>query len=76
MEAALDTGTPLDRGDPEDRAAADAHYEAVAPVWRGLNPKARRALIPPYLKPTGRPPKELVRRRTAGVDLFENVETT
>ena len=29
----------------------------MAPVWRGLNPKARRALIPPYLKPTGRPPK-------------------
>ncbi|MBL8838255.1 MAG: hypothetical protein JNL66_18540, partial [Alphaproteobacteria bacterium] len=67
VEAALDTGAPLDRDDPEDRKAADAHYEAVAPVWRGLAPKARLALVLPYVQSLGLLPKGLVRRLDAAL---------
>ena len=67
MEAVLDKGTPLGRDDPEDRAAADAHYEAVAPVWRGLAPKARLALVLPYVQSLGLLPKGLVRRLDAAL---------
>ncbi len=67
VEAALDAGTPLDRDEPEDRAAADAHYEAVAPVWRRLDPKARLALVLPYVQSLGLLPKGLVRRLDAAL---------
>ncbi|MBL8837251.1 MAG: hypothetical protein JNL66_13445, partial [Alphaproteobacteria bacterium] len=67
VEAALDTGAPLDRDDPADRAAADAHYEAVAPVWRGLEAKARLALVLPYVQSLGLLPKGLVRRLDAAL---------
>lgn len=66
MEAAPDAGTPLDRDDPEDRSAVDARYEAVAPVWRGLDAKGRLARVLPTVQSLGMLPKGLVRNLDAG----------